>query len=154
MKEALLRRYNLTDEGYRKKFRENQPDDGETPQQFLVRLKNYLEKWIQLSDGKNAMDLFLIEQFISACPTDVAAYLKRSKIESPEAVAEDADRYLAAHGKKLTSRMTNTKKQNGKPTDGPKCLLCNGAHMARDCSQNKTGKFCVRCRSMTHNTAD
>ena len=99
MKEALLRRYNLTDEGYRKKFRENQPDDGETPQQFLVRLKNYLEKWIQLSDGKNAMDLFLIEQFISACPTDVAAYLKRSKIESPEAVAEDADRYLAAHAK-------------------------------------------------------
>ena len=154
VKEALLRRYNLTDEGYRKKFRESQPDDGETPQQFLVRLKNYLEKWIQLSDGKNAMDLFLIEQFISACPTDVAAYLKQSKIESPEAVAEDADRYLAAHGKKLTSRMTNTKKQNGKPTDGPKCLLCNGAHMARDCSQNKTGKFCVRCRSMTHNTAD
>ena len=26
--------------------------------------------------------------------------------------------------------------------------------MARDRSQNKTGKFCVKCRPMTHNTAD
>lgn len=100
VKEALLRRYNLTDEGYRKKFRESKPEEGETPQQFLVRLKNYLEKWIQLSQSKDAMDLFLIEQFINACPTEVAAYLKQSKIESPEAVAENADRYLAAHGKK------------------------------------------------------
>ena len=40
VKKGLLRRYNLTNKGYRKKFRESQPDDGETPQQFLVRFKN------------------------------------------------------------------------------------------------------------------
>ena len=141
VKEALLRRYNLTDEGYRKKFRESQPEEGETPQQFLVRLKNYLEKWIQLSHGKNALDLFLTEQFINACPTEVAAYLKQSKIESPEAVAENADRYLTAHGKKLSSKTSNQKKYNVKSTDGPKCLICNSSHMARECSQNKTGKY-------------
>ena len=154
VKEALLRRYNLTDEGYRKKFRESRPEEGETPQQFLVRLKNYLEKWIQLSEGKNAMNLFLIEQFINACPTDVATYLMQSKIESPEALAEDADRYLTAHSKKLALQTPSLKKQLQISTDGPRCLLCNGPHLARDCSQNKTGKFCVKCRSMTHNTAD
>lgn len=44
VKEALLRRYNLTDEGYRKKFRESQPEEGETPQQFIVRLKKLSRK--------------------------------------------------------------------------------------------------------------
>ena len=149
VKEALLRRYNLTEEGYRKRFRESQPDDSETPQQYLVRLQNYLEKWIQLSPGKNILDLILVEQFISACPPDVAAYLKQSKLESPEAIAEDADRYLAAHGKKLQQ-----KRPTGKSTDVQRCLICNVLHLARDCSQNKTGKYCVKCKSMTHNTLD
>lgn len=159
VKEALLRRYNLTDEGYRKKFRESQPEDNETPQQFIVRLRNYLEKWIQLSQGKEAIDLFLVEQFINACPPDVAAYLKQSKIDSPEAVAENADRYLTAHGKKLSyPRTSNMRGQTSKyATEGTKvrsCLICNGSHLARECSQNKTGKYCVKCRSISHNTAD
>ena len=59
VKEALLHRYNLTEEGYRKRFRESQPDYSETPQQYLVQLQNYLEKWIQLSPGKNISDLIL-----------------------------------------------------------------------------------------------
>lgn len=159
VKEALLRRYNLTDEGYRKKFRESQPEDGETPQQFIVRLKNYLEKWIELSKGKNPMDLFLIEQFISACPPDVAAYLKQSRIESPDALAEDADRYLAAHGKKLNSRAAAPKKLSPRPmTDSLRtraCMICKETgHLARDCARNKTGKWCVNCMSMIHNTEE
>ena len=56
---------------------------------------------IQLSPDKNIFDFILVEQFISACPPDVAAYLKQSKIENPEATAEYPDRYLAVYGKKL-----------------------------------------------------
>ena len=100
VKEALLHRYNLTEEGYRKRFRESQPDYSETPQQYLVRLEIYLKKWIQLSPGKKNLNLIPVEQFISAWPPDVAAYLKQSKLESLKAIAEDADRYLAAHSKK------------------------------------------------------
>ena len=48
LKKALLTRYNFTEDGYRKRFRET----GETLDQFVIRLKNYLAKWLELS-GSN-----------------------------------------------------------------------------------------------------
>ena len=48
LKKALLTRYNYTEDGYRKRFREVKPVTEEMPDQFLVRLKNYLAKWLEL----------------------------------------------------------------------------------------------------------
>ena len=49
LKKALLTRYNYTEDGYRKRFREATPETEETPDQFIIRLKNYLAKWLELS---------------------------------------------------------------------------------------------------------
>ena len=49
LKKALLTRYNYTEDGYRKRFREDTPETEETPDQFVIRLKNYLAKWLELS---------------------------------------------------------------------------------------------------------
>ena len=49
LKKALLTKYNYTEDGYRKGFREATPETGETPDQFVIRLKNYLPKWLELS---------------------------------------------------------------------------------------------------------
>ena len=46
LKKALLTRYNYTEDGYRKRFREATPETEETPDQFVIRLKNYLAKWL------------------------------------------------------------------------------------------------------------
>ena len=40
LKKALLTRYNYTEDGYRKRFREATPETEETPDQFVIRLKN------------------------------------------------------------------------------------------------------------------
>ena len=45
LKKALLTRYNYTEDGYRKRFREATPETEETPDQFVIRLKNYLAFW-------------------------------------------------------------------------------------------------------------
>ena len=45
LKKALLTRYNYTEDGYRKRFGEATPETEETPDQFVIRLKNYLAKW-------------------------------------------------------------------------------------------------------------
>lgn len=87
----------------------------------MVRLKNYLEKWVLLSESKDAMELFLIEQFIDMCPPEVAAYLKQSKINNLEAVAESADRYLIARGKKLSVQKRVPTKY---PSTDLSCLIC------------------------------
>ena len=39
LKKALLTRYNYTEDGYRKRFREATPETEETPDQFVIRLK-------------------------------------------------------------------------------------------------------------------
>ena len=49
LKKAHLTRYNYTEDGYRKRFRQATPETEETPDQFLIRLKNYLAKWLELS---------------------------------------------------------------------------------------------------------
>ena len=40
LKKALSTRYNYTEDGYRKRFREATPETEETPDQFVIRLKN------------------------------------------------------------------------------------------------------------------
>ena len=40
LKEALLKRYDLTKDGYRLKFRKSRPEPAEKPDQFIHRLKN------------------------------------------------------------------------------------------------------------------
>ena len=43
LRSALLKRYNFTEEGYRIKFCKVRPEQNETPLQFVVRLRCYLE---------------------------------------------------------------------------------------------------------------
>ena len=45
LKKAPLTRYSYTEDGYR----EATPETEETPDQFIIRLKNYLAKWLELS---------------------------------------------------------------------------------------------------------
>lgn len=49
LKSALLRRYDLTEDGFKRKFRSSRPEPGETFSQFTVRLGSYLTRWIEMS---------------------------------------------------------------------------------------------------------
>ena len=57
VKNALFKRFDLTQEGYRKKPRESKAYDDETPLQIYTRLRSCLDKWIQLSEGKELSSL-------------------------------------------------------------------------------------------------
>lgn len=43
LKEALLRRYDLTEDDYRLKFCRSKPELGKSPEQFIYCLQSYLE---------------------------------------------------------------------------------------------------------------
>ena len=47
LKLALLRHYDYTEEGYRRKFRGCKREEGETPALYIERIKSYLEKWLE-----------------------------------------------------------------------------------------------------------
>lgn len=80
LKNALLKRFDMTEDGFRKKFRFSKPDGSETFVQFSTRLDSYLERWIQLSKTNKTFDdlkdLFLREQFLLCCSKELALFLK------------------------------------------------------------------------------
>lgn len=47
LKEALLKRFQLTEKGFRLKFRSRRHENGENPSEFFARLDNYVGKMIQ-----------------------------------------------------------------------------------------------------------
>ena len=89
LKLALLRHYDYTEEGYRRKFRGCKPEEGETPALFIERIKSYLEKWIETAglqkEYEALRDLFIKEQTLNACPRELAAHLREQKDQSLQA---------------------------------------------------------------------
>ena len=80
LKKELLTRYNYTEDGYRKRFMEVKPETEESPGQFIVCLKNYLAKWLELSGSSSGdffaiVDLIVKEQLINACSEELPVYL-------------------------------------------------------------------------------
>ena len=85
VKELLMQRYRLTEEGYRWRFRNTRPnrDKNERPEQFITKIKGFLNNWIELSgiekDYQGLFNLILREQFLKRCPKEMVTYLKEHK---------------------------------------------------------------------------
>ncbi|XP_078581557.1 uncharacterized protein LOC144864980 [Branchiostoma floridae x Branchiostoma japonicum] len=143
VKEALMKRYNLTEDGFRAKFRHNQPEKGESPEQFLVRLTKYLDRWVDLSkttrDYESLRDLFVREQFMEACPRDLATHLRERAPQSMTEMAEMAQHFLEAHKRELATRVDTVEFKNQRDVRFVKrCYTCNSAeHLARSCPHAK-----------------
>ena len=106
LKKALLTRYNYTEDGYRKRFREATPETEETPDQFVIRLKNYLAKWLELSGSSPQnfdalVEMIVKEQFINACSEDLAMYLLERGPKDLVELTTWAQKYLIAHKEQL-----------------------------------------------------
>ena len=86
VKIALMKRYDLTEDGFCRKFRASKPEVDESPDQFIVRLDRYLLRWLELSDTAQYFDglkdLIVKEQFIDSCPKDLAIHLRERAPET------------------------------------------------------------------------
>ena len=69
LKDALLQRFEMTEEGFRRRFRSGKPEKGETFVQYVSRAKNYLQRWFQLAKVeetyKAVVDFLLRDQLLS-----------------------------------------------------------------------------------------
>jgi len=95
MKLALMKRYDLTEDGYRRKFRGSKPETDESPDQCIVRLSAYLVLGLELSNTEQTFrglkDLIVKEQFINSCPKELAVHLRERAPETMEEIAKLAD---------------------------------------------------------------
>ena len=101
LKDALLKRYQLTADGFKKRFRTAKPETGETPTQFLTRIGNYLERWIDLAKAdktyQGLRNLIIEEQYLKTCPKEMAMHLKEGKPKTIKELGEIAENYIEAH---------------------------------------------------------
>ena len=49
LKVALFKKYELTEEGFKRKYKKCRPENGETFQQFTTRMTSYFTRWIDMS---------------------------------------------------------------------------------------------------------
>ena len=142
VKIALMKRYDLTEDGYHRKFRASKPEVDESPEQFIVRLDRYLLRCLELSNTSRTFDglkdLIVKEQFIDSCPKDLAIHLRERAPETLAKIAKIADRYLEAHGKHLFS--SASRKQTVQPE----------REEANNMQINPPALHCFKCNTRGH----
>ena len=100
-----MKLYDLTEDGYRHKFRASKPEVDESPEQLIVRLDTYLLRWLELPNTEcpfeGLKDLIVKEQFIDSCPKELAIQVRERAPETLVQIARIADQHLEAHEKHL-----------------------------------------------------
>ena len=83
LKDALLKGFILTEEGFKQKFRSVTPELGEATTQFIARLENYLMIWIDVAnidkDFDGLLSLTVKEQYLESCSGQLAIFLREKK---------------------------------------------------------------------------
>ena len=108
LKKALLKRYEMTEEGFRNKFRHTKPEQGETTHQFVARLQRYFNRWVDMSgcvkEYKDLADLLIREQFVNTCSAEMALFLRERVPKNISEMVKLAEQFLEAHGMSLQER--------------------------------------------------
>ena len=158
VKTALLKRYNLTEEGFRSKFRNSRPEEGENARQFVTRVTTYLNQWMKMAEVttlETLKDLIIREQFAYSCPRDLDIYLKEKEFISMDDMCEQSERFLEAHSKTLRNNNTrnevhgtsHSKLKTHKDTERDKESMTEPRQVRECFNCHKTGHIKAECRN-------
>ena len=168
LKVALLKRYELTEEGFKGKYKKCRPENGETFQQFTTRMKSYFTRWIDMASIEKSyeglQDLILREQLTFICNRDLELFLREREPKALEQASKLADQYKEAryvdivsltykNNERSRSRSNSESRSRsrsptrrgpnqgnqGYPRPRVRCYNCGGPHVRRFCPQLKQG---------------
>ena len=146
LKLALLRKYNLTEDGYRTKFKTSKPKDDETTSQYAARLGNYLNKWTDIvkiqQSYKGLREFMIIDQFMHSIPKEMALFLKERQPTSAglDNITKMASQYLEAHGNNWSQNTQDKTKRLGPNKDRGENLEKRSSHTNQDENQSHTSR--------------
>ena len=112
LKDNLLRKFQCTAEGFRRRLREARPVQNEPLQTYGVELKRLLDRWIALSGLEKNLDgiinLILSEQFLESVSKDLATFIREKNLMKLDEMIKAAESYRLAHPDKNIARKAGT----------------------------------------------
>ncbi|XP_042149070.1 uncharacterized protein LOC120843810 [Ixodes scapularis] len=181
LRQALMLRFRMTGEGFREKFRSAAPMNGETCSQYCTRLRNFLDRWVELSqttkDYEALFDLFLRERFLANCATPLELFLREKEDARLADMVARAEQYVEAHGwanfakraapkEKTEAASPRGNEKPGTPNqmsaarglEAKICFLCSRpGHVAQNCragapNQSPQQRRCFKCGKTGHSS--
>ena len=155
LKDALLKNFDMTERGLRKKFRYSRPEGSEIFIQFSSRLCSYLNKWLTMAKVEKSFeavcDFMARDQFLEACSRELFGHLKPKAFENLDAMAKEADLFAEARGgvfscankgQRDNNKAAAQSKPESKPSGKPeiKCGICGKGHLTIRCYKNTDRK--------------
>lgn len=169
LKDALLRRFEYTEEGFRRRFRNARAEQSETVGQFAARITNYFMRWLDLAKCEHTFDglrdLLLREQVLNICTTELNLFLRERDPPTLKELTTLADRFVEArHGgarqyllqksskspnhntqhkeKESNTASTSRNKHSTSSTGKRQCFFCGSdGHLIAKCpKKNKSGQ--------------
>ena len=103
IKSAILRKYELSAEAYRRKFRFCKRKSDETFREWSNRLTLLYDRWMEGEKAKTVDDVrkvLIVEQLLEMTTKELQVWLRERTYDSVSEMADDADMYAMAHWKK------------------------------------------------------
>ncbi|CAC5415002.1 unnamed protein product [Mytilus coruscus] len=163
LKTCLLKRFNMTEDGFKQKFRSCRPESGETFQQFSVRLGSYFNRWIDMSNVLKTFDglydLMLRDQFLHICNNEVMLFLKERVPKSIDEMTRYADQFKEARRVNIVSFTNQTQKVKSQPPQKPSNIRKQEMPRVSDrdrnrhtggCGGNRFNRKCFKCNKSDH----
>ena len=166
IKAAVLARYDINEEAYRRRFRSSTRKEGETNREVAVRLMDLLQKWTKTC--KTAEDVQQVvgkEQFLETLSNpEQKLWVMEKKPQTCVAAGELADEYEQArqHGLRITGNVhpVSPRKTMSLPNPTLSCEFCGApGHTEAECRKKAgtqkgatmKGKLrCFRCNRQGH----
>ena len=103
LKDALRKRYRLTEGGFRSRFRKSKCQEKEPLKDFRYRLERYFDNWVQMSEvGQTTYEgvksLMVKDQLFFTLPQEVQMHAKEKGQQKLDDVARNATNYIEPHG--------------------------------------------------------
>ena len=155
LKIALLRRYDCTAEGFRKRFHEARREPDETATVYLNRSQRYFNRWVDMSNINKTYDdllqLIIKDQFVTTCEPQLSIYIKERELNSIAEVAKAADNFLEA--RRYTRPRDESKTSKANSSTRSHGTGHSGASTSRQSSQAEP-RVCFTCKKPGHFSRD
>ena len=172
VKKAILRRYDISEETYRQRFRSAQKKEGEAYVELATRLTDLFKKWMaSCSTIESVAEKIVVEQLLSTMPTELRIWLSERKPGTAREAGKLADDYASArrHSQVETPKEEPKKRDGASNREPRRCHTCGQeGHLARNCpkkaepgktelasgkekmSRDHSDKKCYNCHKRGH----